>query len=284
MTAPLRFSASRINTWMTCPLQAKYQYVDGLPRSQSAAATFGSSVHKALEHYCQTHNVAASIDIFEDHWTNPGTYGIEPDTWPRNTTFGGYMKKGIDTIRAYHDQQRWLTTDFIASEHKFLVPFGEFELTGFVDLLEFTRDKQGRDVVEITDFKTNSRAPYMSALPLNIQFTIYDYASQQPEFWLGNGDDFPPIAPPRITAEEAWERAQLCARKNTWYGLVQGKPYDAGERQEADIFRLYRVAKEIAKALEHDVYVPNISGDSCGLCPYALDPCPLPFDPRPTQP
>ena len=274
----MRLSASRMQTWMTCPLQAKFQYIDHLPRSQSAAATFGSCVHKGLEVLCLTGKVDNAIAVFKDRWTNPERYNIAPETWPKGTTFGSYMGKGIAAIQAYHDKNKWMKHTLIASEHGFVVPFGDFELTGYVDMLDFAKDKSGRETVRITDFKTNARAPWVGALRLNIQFSIYDYASRQPEFWTGSGPDFPGIP----NGEWLYETSKDMPRHNSWYGVMQGKEWDAGERDENDYLRLYRVAKEIEKAIEHDVFVPNISGDSCRFCPF-IDPCKLPFDPRTDQ-
>lgn len=275
--ARMRLSASRLNTWMTCPMQAKFQYVDRLPRQQHAAATFGSCVHKALEVYG---NSAGDLDralaTFKDWWENPDQHGIEPQVWPKSgKSFGSYMKNGIEAITAYHEQMKWHQRTVIATEHPFLVPFGDFDLTGYIDLLEVVKNKKGNEVVKITDFKTNARAPYINALRLNVQFTIYDYASRQKEFWTGANADFPGVP----NGEWWWSMAADLPRENIWYGLMQKRPYDAGERTEPDYLRLYRVAKEVERALEHEVYVPNISGDSCGFCSFTAA-CRLPFDPQ----
>lgn len=270
----MRLSASRMSTWMTCPLQAKFQYIDRLPRGQNAAATFGICIHAALDLFTTTQDLDAAITLFKDMWTNPEKYGLKPDSWPKGTSFGSYMSKGLNALKEYHTQGRWMKGQLIATELRFLVPFGEFELTGAVDKLDFIKDKTGHETVRITDFKTNARAPYMGNLKLNIQFSIYDYASRQPEFWTGNGPDFPGIP----NGEWLYETSKDLHRQNSWYGVMQGRMYDAGERDMNDWMRLYRVAKEIEKAIEHEVFVPNISGDSCTFCPY-IAPCKLPFDP-----
>ncbi len=289
----MRLSASRVSTWMDCPLQAKFKYIDRLPTKQSAAASFGNCVHAALETFCINHDLDQAIALFEDYWSNPEKLNVVPDTWPKGTSFGGYMERGKEALKMYAESAKWINREFVASEHNFLVPFGDFELTGKVDLLEFSKDKRGDDTVKITDFKTNKKAPFVGNLRLNIQFTIYDYASRQPEFWLGVPlvDDsglrdtvtFPSLSLPNTlfsTPEDAWERAQKCTRSPTWFGLMQAKEWECGERNDADYARLYRVAKEIEKSLEANIFVPSISGDSCTFCSF-VDPCRLPFDPRP---
>lgn len=289
----MRLSASRMKTWMVCPMQAKFQYIDRLPTRQSAAASFGNCVHSALEDFCVNHDLDRALTLFEDYWTYPEKLNVTPDVWPKGTSFGGYMERGKDSIKMYAEAGKWIKREFLSSEHSFLVPFGEYELTGKVDLVEFSKDKRGVDTVKITDFKTNKKAPFVGNLRLDIQFTIYDYASRQPEFWLGvpqvdnegNADTvtFPSLTMPGTlfsTPEDAWTRAQECTRSPTWFGLMQAKEWDCGERNEKDFLHLYRVAKEIEKAIEHNVFVPNISGDSCTFCSF-VEPCRLPFDPRP---
>lgn len=278
-THGFRLSASRLSTWMTCPLQAKFQYIDRLPRKQNASASFGSCMHHALDVYTRTHDVEGAVATFKDVWTNPEKLGVTPETWPQRQTFGGLMARGLDMLRDYHEKLKWENREVIATEHKFLVPFGEFELTGAVDLLEVKKDSKGKPTLRIVDFKTNQRAPFISNLRLNIQFTIYDYASRQPEFWAGNGPDFPGIP----NGEWLMEINKDLPRRGVWYGLLQSKEYDAGPRDDADFLRLYRVAREMKKALEHDVYVPNISGDSCTFCPFTK-PCQLPIEPRTYNP
>lgn len=169
----MRLSASRMNTWMVCPMQAKFKYVDMLPSQQHAAATFGTCIHAALETYNSgaTANPDKAIEVFKEMWNNPDKYGIEPEIWPKNgKSFGGYMAAGIDVLRAYHDQMKWHQRTVIATEVGFLVPFGDYELTGFIDLIETVKGKSGKEVLKITDYKTNARAPYITGLRANIQF------------------------------------------------------------------------------------------------------------------
>lgn len=276
-TGRIRLSASKMQTWIKCPLQAKFKYIDLLEDKQGAAATFGSCVHKAMEHYVIHHDVEVAVKIFKAAWHKPLRYGIpEPQVWYKGQSFGGYMKAGEDAIRAFHQQARWKKTTFIATEHPFLVPFGDdFELTGYVDLIEVSKDSKGQERLSLLDFKTSKKKPIVSELRGNVQFTVYDYASTRPEFWLGSGD---PRFPPMPNGDWWWTFTKDMPRQNLWYGLMQGQAWDAGERDQADFERLHRVASEIKRALEYEVFVPNLSGLSCSQCPYTKE-CRLPFDP-----
>lgn len=271
----MRFSASKINTWMACPLQAKFKYVDHLPQRQSGKASFGVVIHDALDYYNNSHDADGAVRRFSDHWKNPEKLGVEPDYWPRYTTYGGLMTRGQEIIREYADKLKWDKRTVIATEHKFLVPFGDHEIVGFVDLVELRTGTRGRPLLRIVDYKTNAKAPFTTALRVNIQFTAYIYASLQPEFWLGN----PPEAPPIPDGDKWWAQLQDVDREGIWHHLMTNKELSCGTRDDKDFMRLYRACEEIGKAEAAGIYVPNISGDTCTYCDF-VEPCGVPVPPR----
>lgn len=272
----MRMSASRLDTWNRCSLQAKFKYEEKLPTRKTSRMTFGNCVHAALEYYNTSGDVDGAVGMFEDYWENPEKIDAVPDIWPKGTTYHGFYEKGVEMLRTYHEKQGWADRIIIAQEHKFLVPMGRHELMGYVDLIEVKKSARGKAVVRIIDYKTGARQPFKPELALNQQFTMYTYSSLQPEFWLGNGPDFPPIAP---NAEEMWEKYKDTPRRAIWFHLMTCKEVDAGDRDEKDYMRLYRMITEIEKAIENDVHVPCISGDSCMLCDFTV-PCGVTIPPR----
>ena len=271
----MRFNASLIKTWMGCPLQARFQSIERLPYRVNAKASFGTVVHKCLEEYNHTGNLEQCIELFKDYWSNPEKLGVTPEVWPKLTTYGGLRQRGIEILQEYHEKLKWESREVIATEHHFLVPFGEHEISGYVDLVELKKGVRGKPNLRIVDYKTNSKAPTLNELRLNIQYTTYIYASMQPEFWVGNGPNFPAIP----NGEERFSEFETVNRQGIWYHLWSNKELKAGERDDADFMRLYRVCVEIAKAVEHNVFVPNISGETCTFCDY-VEPCGLPINPR----
>lgn len=264
----MRLSASMMNTWMTCSLQAKFHYVDHLPDRPNSKTSFGKCIHYALEIYNQTGDVDKSIGAFRAVWNDPDSIGASFDVWAKMTTFGGLMQRGVELLREYHDKVKWERRKVLSTEHRFLVPFGDHELTGIVDLLEVKKSAKGKPTLRIVDYKTASKAPFVAGLRVNVQFTSYVYASLQREFWVGNGPDFPGFA----DGQQLYEEHQEMPRRAIWYHCMTNKEYDAGDRDQGDYERLYRAATEINRAAELQVFVPNISGDSCVWCPYT-DPC-----------
>ena len=125
-----------------------------------------------------------------------------------------------------------------------------------MDNLEITGSGKNREL-RIIDYKSSSYTPTHLELRMNIQFTIYLYASMQEEFWtnIPNGD-------------ELFKSLANTKRRGIWYSIWNHRMVDVGPRDQLDMERLYRVLIEIERAIEHDVYVPNIKGDSCMWCAY----------------
>lgn len=250
---------------MSCQAKAKYQYVDRLPTEHNAKTVFGTVIHHALEQYNNTRNLDRAIDTFHDWWDNPEKAGY-PDhgRWPRGSNFGGLRRKGEEILRHQHLEVGWDKREVLATEHGFCVPFGEHELIGYVDLLEVRRSGNGNELLRVVDYKSGSWKPNRGALALDLQFTVYDYASRQPEFWVGGMDpDFPGLP----NGQWLWETHKDMPRRNIWWHLMGPKEIDAGSRDETDFKRMYLLCEQIQRAYEVDLFIPTI-GEACVLCDF----------------
>jgi hypothetical protein len=257
-------SASFLKRWKECPLQAKFVYSLNLKGQTNGYMAFGSVAHRAFEILNNSNDLEFAIDQFERFWRNPSEMGIRVDWWPPKLNWGDCLDFGRDFL-VYWDEQFAITKrEVIAAEHKFKVPFGSegYEMIGFVDLIQITKNKRGKRTLEIMDLKTSARKPTVAELGLDIQFTVYDYASHQPEFWesIPGGAD--------IHKEFAGKDRAL-----TWLGLKQQKSIGAGTRQWVDYERLYRIVQEIDKAVQFDVHVPTLDPKACERCDFTAE-CP----------
>jgi len=265
----MKFSPSMIKSFMRCPMQAKFNYIDGLPQKQGSAASFGTAVHLALELYNNTGDVEAAERCFTFAWDHPDHFGIKPEIWNRNTSYGQYRERGIEFVRAYHEETKWSEKNVIATEHRFCVPFRNHLISGIVDILETDKNS---NVLKIVDLKTGYR-PSSYNLSFDVQFTSYMWAATQKEFWTG----FEPEKEKYCgfeNGEELFDRFSGSDIVGIWYDLRKAKSYEVGARTEEDYNRLHRCLDQIEKAVELQVFVPNISGDACGICSYQ-DVCPV---------
>lgn len=247
----MRLSSSGLKTWGACALQAKYHYVDKLPEQQSAASTFGTCVHDAIELFLVCRDVDEAVERFLHVWDHPEVLDIVPDFYFRRTSFGYYRERGMEMVRAYAAEFDFNSIEILAIEHPFHLEFGEHQLSGFIDILQI---KNG--VLQIVDLKSG-QPPVKADLRLDVQFTVYCYASMQEEFW-----DTIPNGP------ELFKRFDGEQRDMIWWDLRNKKPLNAGERHEGDFRRMYHATEQVAKALEHEVFVPTITGATCGFCSY----------------
>lgn len=265
----MKVSASLLKTWMKCSVQARYKYIEAIPDQTNAAATFGSAVHMALELYNNVQSVDKAKRTFLDIWDSPEEFDLSIDMWPPRTSFGSYRERGIEFIDKYHEENKWVKKDVIATEHKFCVPIGDHHISGIIDVLE---TPHGSKTLKIVDFKTGYR-PNSQGLNHDVQFTTYLYAPTHKDFWCGSDVD-----PEKYTGfpngEELWEQFKNYEFEGIWYDLRNSKEYNVGPRAQGDYDKLLMCIEQIARAIEMEVFVPDISGDSCGLCSYR-DLCPL---------
>lgn len=262
----MKFSASMLKNWQTCSLQAKFNYIDGMPQASGSAAIYGSAVHEAIDMFHKGATEEEAVEVFKTYMNdNP------PDYYNRMTSFTGYMDQGPKMIHEYIDQRKWATGDIIASEKRFMVNFGEHQLSGIVDYMELSHD---HSELRVVDLKTGKR-PIMDALHLNIQMTIYYYASLQKEFWCGHPDD-PEKYSGFDNGEELYEHFKSVPRKVFWYDMKKNEPIYVGDRTMKDFARLYRLCEQVDRAMQYEVFVPTIDENSCVWCPYQ-EICPVYF-------
>jgi hypothetical protein len=125
-------SASRMNMWMSCPLQAQMKYHLNLPREQSGAATFGSIMHEILE-YLNHHPdpsselaLTQSKNLFLTWWADPEslnkTYAV--DWWPQRTSYDTYRAKGLEVLELVHRKLRFNNRTLLATEIPYKQPSG----------------------------------------------------------------------------------------------------------------------------------------------------------------
>lgn len=260
----MKFSTSMIKEFGTCALRGKFRYIDGLPDQTGSSAVFGSAVHAGLEAFHLGADLAEAQRVFLDYLDNN-----EPDYWNRRTTYTGFKSKGLQMIEDYVSARRWSESTILAAEMRFMVDMGEHQLSGIVDYLEVPDDMS---YLKIGDLKSGKK-PNMDNLHLDLQFSVYDWASRQPEFWMGykgQEDKYPGLP----NGEELYEIFKDVPRKLVWYDLRGNREIDVGERTERDYGRLYRCCEQIARAVEYEVFIPTVNGDNCTWCSYQ-DVCPV---------
>lgn len=175
-------------------------------------------------------------------------------------------------LEGYVIYQEMNPADVIASEFRFMVDIGEHQISGIVDSLELPHDHSSLNIIDAK----SGRRPIFDTLHLDIQFSIYCWASMQKEFWTGypgEEDKYHGIE----NGEELFEKFSTLPREGYWFDLKTSEAIYVGDRTGRDFGRLYRLIEQVARAVEYDVYVPTLNGDTCTWCDFQ-DICPVSFD------
>lgn len=259
-----------LKTWQSCALQAKYKEIDKLPERRHIRATFGTCIHDALEEYSWTGDLEAAKKRFIYTWTYPEILNATPEEFGQ-FQIGTLRGKGLEILENYHEKLKFDKRTVIATEHKFCVSIGEHIISGAVDLVEYRLSGTGKPVIAITDWKTTTKQPTLNDLRLDLQFSTYAYASLQPEFWFGYAPEiekYKPIHEDIELVQKMWDTYKDLPRRCIWYHLWGSKFIDAGERDQSDFERMYRLIEEIAYAVKKEVFIPSIKPESCLFCSY----------------
>jgi len=172
----MRLSYSAINTYLNCPLQYRFQYVEGRPGLPSPSLSFGSSLHSALEWLYSVPTpdprpLTDLLDCLESCWVSEGYASPEEEA--------RYFYQGRSTLEIfYRNNIANNPAGFqvpAALEHKFVIDLGFCDLSGVIDRLD--RDPDGG--FEIIDYKTNRRLPPARRLREDLQLPIYQIAAQR---------------------------------------------------------------------------------------------------------
>lgn len=285
----MKIRQSDLGSFQRCAQQVKLERVHGEGETLSATV-FGTVVHYALMVLEQLHNegredaLAVAEQTFLYYWdpanlpTLQEMQGDRPvgvQVWLPRTTYGGYRDRGLRGLRLYFDYLKEDTGILLAIEQKFTVPIevdGEaHELTGTIDRLAL-RWHNRKPYLSIEDAKTGKKPSF---LRFATQWTVYSYATTQPEFWYGfesSGFDviYKGLEKKKLDFAHNPEGHELLARRGRWLSFRDGFAiHDAGWRTEADYRRLRVHLGQYIKANRLDVFPLTVEGQVCTYCQFS---------------
>jgi hypothetical protein len=253
----MQIRQSDLKAWARCPLAWKYKQ-QGFPDGQGLAAVYGTVIHACVEWMEINADLEGALQLFDHMWTDPqnllGDRGrIDYIEYGRSIAKG--FEEGPKALKGWWRCYQWESDVVLAREYPFTInlPNGH-SIHGTIDRLQERITPQGRILV-VADFKTAKRPTY-DYLQDDLQFTMYCYASTFPEFWEG----LPP---------GSFERYQNHPRYGEWLqvrGKVERLP--AGVRNETHYRQLTYAIDAIARSIEANIFVPNISGTTCKFCSF----------------
>ena len=172
---PLSLSPSRASSFQDCPLQFRFASIQGLPQPPGFHAVKGNVVHRALELLLRLSAPERTREAARDAMSSSRKeYEPKYDFVGLNLEESAAREFWMDCERltdAYFDLEDPTTLDDIELELWVEAPLGTFNVRGYVDRLERTKD----GALVITDYKTG-RAPRESDVGNKMrQLEMYAY-------------------------------------------------------------------------------------------------------------
>lgn len=176
------YSASRIKTYVNCPCQFYWKYVEELdPEFGPAIESYlGNAVHEALHvlyDELQKGNILTLdqlLSLFEEQWQ---------DGWDERTrmpkpfrTPEWAIRRGREMLSGYYDSHfPFDAAEILGLEFELSTTLsgGAYRYRAIIDRLARTDD----DIIEVHDYKTSSRMPTPGQLKADMQVVLYAKAA-----------------------------------------------------------------------------------------------------------
>lgn len=163
----LKLSASKIVTYLDCPLKFKFAHILQVPTPPRPYFDLGSAVHAVAEHLTKlqlegtepTENLA--FEILDREWSSSG---FQNETQEKQA-----KEKAKEMIKTYLKWIKENPNSPIAVEQRFTVDIGGIPFNGFIDRIEKTPDGK----FAVVDFKTGNVYESVNTIKENPQMNIY---------------------------------------------------------------------------------------------------------------
>jgi hypothetical protein len=267
---PTVIHQSDISSWSRCP-EAYRLGKAGVARNQTSALAYGSVMHHAVYVLERYRSLEKAIATFKHYWHPHNIEAIcDPvDTWLPRQTYSILLERGIESLTRLWDTLQLQDYEVLGLEFSFVVPIlgtsdvdGEpLYLGGTIDRL-IMREIKRKPVLFVEDAKSGKK--YRN-LRQNLQGTAYVYATERPEFWMGDSRFYLPGFP---DGEKVFKELEGVERRFTWLDLNESAFHPGGTRTDQDYRRFAKAAQGVYDSIQAGIYTLNISGDTCTYCEF----------------
>lgn len=179
----MNLSATRVDSYLTCPRKFRYHYVDELPETFTGALAFGQAIHKTLHEM----NLSASehgvhpppqfaAALFDYFWNE--TLKNDAPVFSSSGDEPTYRALSAKVLSAYYKTQTALAPPLVV-EFSFALPWvddggEEHLLRGIIDRVD-----EGPNGLAVTDYKSGKSKPKADGIGDNLQLLLYAHAATQ---------------------------------------------------------------------------------------------------------
>lgn len=247
------YSASRLSTYESCPLQYRFRYIDRIPRTEeSIEAYLGSRVHEALNTLYRTlerDGQPSLADLLNDyHWQWGQHWHNQVKIVKQDRSIDSYKEFGERCLVNYYQaHQPFNHGEVLGLEYQVatsLDPHGCYKIQGYIDRLVAV----GPGRYEIHDYKTSGRLPSQDAIDVDRQLALY-----------------------QLAVEATWPDAKEI--ELVWHYLAFGRELRSTRTPQA-LERLKHSTIAVIDRIEAETEFKPIKSNLCHWCTYQ-NICPL---------
>lgn len=145
-----KLAATSLNSYLYCAYKFKLDKLLKVPHAKKAHLTFGTAIHGALEHFYLKFKDGGSVPPLA-YLLSEFRSSLTASVITKQDLVV-YLKKGEEVLTAYYQLNQTHFALPLATEKNLRANFGDIELTGKIDRLEWS-DKAAR-LVRVVDYKT----------------------------------------------------------------------------------------------------------------------------------
>lgn len=250
-------SHSQITSYMRCPMVTYWRYEKGVQVAPVSALSFGSCIHKALEHnykqkiYSRT-DVPDSVvkDVFRDAWREAAKETVFDAERDENPDM--FLDIGIQMLEKYQAEiAPNIQPKAVEVRFKILLPGVPREVLGFIDLID--------EDETVIDHKTSRMVPNAMTLGKDLQLTLYRIA-----YRIKFGHN-----PKRLRYDYLVRKHSK--RTGSW-AEIHPVPVERNDAHEKNLIETY---KTVCKAVKMKYFYPigtnfTCAPSSCGFWPMCM--------------
>lgn len=181
---PIKLSATRLKTYLTCPRQFRYRYIDEVPTALTGALAFGKVIHQVIHDLHQWSIYSGEPLHYQVGLSNFARL------WERVITEEEPVLKDVAEIADYAHLAELILLGYVEAHKEkpqpFLLEFPfeiemhdehyghDYVLCGVIDRID-----QEEDGLVIVDFKTGKRKPSPRDLASDVQLSVYAFATRE---------------------------------------------------------------------------------------------------------
>jgi len=235
-----RLSFSQIDTFLTCPLKYKYNYVLDIPVPRSATLIFGEIIHTTLQNFYNEFKtnkiigVKKLLEIYKKSWI---PIGYSSDLHQTKS-----FKEGVGILKKYFNKFHNKGINILDVEKRFKIKINKnIYISGIIDRV----DHLANDGIEIIDYKTGKK-PNGKYLKNDLQISIYFLAAIYDETLNKNPENI-----------------------NLTYYFLQDQCRLSFQKKPQDIQKIKARIIDIVKSIKTSEFLPK-KGNHCNFCPYKM--------------